>query len=126
VQFASHSDEAGKITQLTIRFGDTPQSKEIVARRVEPYEPTAEELATYSGRFVSPELETSYRLVVKDGTLVAEHARHDDILLRPVRKDRFAGRILGRIRFERDADGHVTGLRATTGRARNLRFDRRD
>jgi CubicO group peptidase (beta-lactamase class C family) len=96
------------------------------ARRTPPYEPDALELAAYAGLYVSPELETSYRLVVEDGILVAEHARHDPRTLRPAQKDLFQGRILGRVRFERDGDGRITGFRATTGRVRNLRFERRD
>jgi len=98
----------------------------VVVRRPEAFEPTPADLAAYAGEYFSPELETSYRLVVKGETLVAEHSRHEDIPLRPVRKDRFASSLLGRVRFERDPDGRINGLRASTGRVRNLRFDRRD
>jgi CubicO group peptidase (beta-lactamase class C family) len=95
-------------------------------RRREAFEATAAELAAYAGEYACPELETSYRLVVKGDTLVAEHSRHDDTPLRPLRKDRFANSLLGRVQFERDQDGRINGLRASTGRVRNLRFDRRD
>jgi CubicO group peptidase (beta-lactamase class C family) len=90
------------------------------------FAPTTADLAAYAGRYVSAELETSYTLVVEGGTLVARHARLDDAPLRPVRKDRFASRFLGRVEFERDPDGRINGLRASTGRVQNLRFDRRD
>jgi CubicO group peptidase (beta-lactamase class C family) len=120
VRVEFHRDEAGKVTHVTFRPRDT------VARRLEVFAPSAPELAAYAGRYSSPELETAYRLVVKDGNLVAEHARHDETALTPFQKDRFTNDLLGRVVFDRDADGRVTGFRATTGRVRNLRFERRD
>jgi hypothetical protein len=97
-----------------------------VARRQEAFRPTSEELAAYAGDYVSTELDTWYRLAVKGGTLVAEHSRHMDTPLKPLQKDRFVNSLLGRVVFERDPDGRINGLRASTGRVRNLRFNRRD
>ena len=62
-----------------------------VARRIKPYEPPPEDLAAYAGRYFSPELETSYTLAVRDGTLVATLQRGDHVTLKPIQKDRFAG-----------------------------------
>ena len=106
-----HRGEAGRVTHLTFRLGDSAPPEGTVARRLTAFEPTAADLAAYAGEYFSPELETSYRLVVKGETLVAEHSRHDDTPLRPVRKDRFASSLLGSVQFERDPDGRINGLR---------------
>jgi hypothetical protein len=39
-------------------------------------------------------------------------------------RDRFSGSNLGSLQFERDSGGKVTGFKVTTGRVRNLQFDR--
>ena len=96
-------------------------------RRRKAYEPAADGPGCLRrADYFSPELETSYRLVVKGGMLVAEHSRHEDSALSPVRKDRFEGRFLESIQFDRDENGRVNGFHASSGRVRNLRFDRRD
>jgi hypothetical protein len=69
-------------------------------------------------------LETSWLVQVKDGGLVLQHRRHGEIPLRPAARDRFRGSNLGSLQFERDSGGKVTGFKVTTGRVRNLRFDR--
>jgi CubicO group peptidase (beta-lactamase class C family) len=115
-----HRDPNGRVTRITLRPQDT------VARRLEAFDPSAGDLAAYAGRYNSPELETFYRLVVKRGCLVAEHARLDDVTLTPIEKDRFSCELLGKVLFDRDPMGRVTGFRATTGRVRNLQFDRHE
>ena len=115
-------DGSRETIELTRELSD----EGLVSVRVEPFAPTSEELATYTGLYVSPELESSYRLIVENGALIAVHPRHEAMTLRPIHKDRFAGGILGEVRFLRNAEGRVSGLTATTGRVRNLRFDRRD
>lgn len=86
------------------------------------------DLAEYAGTYDSPELETSYRLVVKNDTLIAEHVRHDSITLARMGPDRFRGNVwfFGPVRFERDAAGAITGMRVSNGRVRDLLFVRRE
>lgn len=83
-----------------------------------------EELARFAGRYYSPELSTLYELVISEGKLQARHYRHSNIELTPVETDTFTGRTLSRIVFERDAEGRITGFRSTSGRVRNLLFER--
>jgi hypothetical protein len=80
----------------------------------------------YAGNYYSDELGTAYTVVVHEGKLVAQHRRHDDISLTPLAQDTFLGSqwFFQRVRFTRDKDGHVTGMRVTGGRVRNMRFDR--
>ena len=91
-----------------------------------PWMPTPAELQAYAGVYYSPELETRYEVVIRNDTLIARHRRHGDIAMRPVRADNFraAPFYFNEIRFERDSQGKVTGMRVSAGRVRNLRFDR--
>jgi hypothetical protein len=95
-------------------------------RRVEPWNPAAAELATYAGRYYSAELETAYVVRADSSRLVAQHRRHGDIVLTPKDTDRFEGGAgyLRDVRFTRDAAGAINGMLVTTGRIRNLRFER--
>jgi hypothetical protein len=88
---------------------------------------TADDPQSLAGRYYSPELETTYDIALVDGQLIARHQRHSDIQLTRVGDDEYSGNqwFLQSIRFERDDDGQVTGLRAGGGRVRNLLFERR-
>jgi CubicO group peptidase (beta-lactamase class C family) len=98
------------------------------ARRVEVEALSPEELEAYTGTFHSPELDTTYRLRVRDGTVVVEHQRHPPVDLFPVDRNRFGGTAwyLSDLEFTRDASGRVDGFRISGGRVRNLRFERID
>ena len=80
----------------------------------------------YAGRYHSPELETDYVVVITTGELVMTHQRHDDVALRPIEKDRFIrpGRPSVALDFDRDEAGRVNGLRISTARVKNLRFQK--
>jgi hypothetical protein len=84
-------------------------------------------LAEYSGVYWSDELETQYTALVEDGKLRLRHVRHGDIELRPTSADTFGGGswFMSEIRFARDADGRITGMRAGGGRIRGILFARR-
>lgn len=99
-------------------------------RRTIPYTPSAAELQAYTGRYYSPELETIYTLVLVDGRLVARHRRLGDIALTPRQMNAFQGATgtVANVRFERAADGGVSGMRVSNagGRLRNLWFEKLD
>jgi hypothetical protein len=84
-------------------------------------------LDEYEGEFYSEELDTTYRLSVRDGVLVAHHRRHGDVDLTPVLRDEFRGSqwFIPSLEFDRGDRGEVTGFRITQGRSRNLRFEAR-
>jgi hypothetical protein len=111
--------EQEKVMELLLVQGDVAQT----ARRVPPFDPAEVVLEDYVGRYYSPELETSYSLVVEEGELTAVHVRHDPITIEPVGPDRFGGNF-GQIQFERDDEGAVTRMLISSGRVRNLRFER--
>ena len=81
----------------------------------------------YAGEFYSEELETSYRLQVQDGKLVALHQRNDMVSLTPTVTDQFAGNQwwFRGVQFQRNAQGAIAGFTLTGGRVRYLRFVKR-
>ena len=115
-------DESGKIARFKLERPGQSQ----IANRVDTTPATAAQLEEFSGDYYSTELGTTYTLVVKEGQLIAQHRRHDDIKLTPLEGDRFRGSqwFFQRVQFTRDADKRVVGFRLTGGRVRNLRFDK--
>ena len=87
---------------------------------------TPEQLAEFEGDYYTEELDTTYSIRVRENQLVAQHIRHDDILLTYA-----DGHFLGStwffpdIRFTRDDTGQVTGFRLTGGRVKNLHFEKK-
>lgn len=93
------------------------------ARRVEPYDPPASELAAYVGAFHSDALRSTWTFAVRDGELVATHRRHDDIVLSPVAPGRFRGPwFMSEVEFLRDPEGRVTEVSFSQERVRDERF----
>ena len=90
------------------------------------WSPSSDELVAFAGRYYSPELETAYEARVDGDRLVLVHRRHGEIGLTPTEEDAFRGDLwfLGAVAFDRDESGAVVGLRASSARVRDLRFDR--
>jgi len=53
------------------------------ANRLPDFNPDKVNLAEYSGEYFSPELSTTYTLVVDSGKLIARHFRTGDVHLSP-------------------------------------------
>jgi hypothetical protein len=117
-----HLEPDGRVESgLVHQNGVTP------IQRQAPWRPDAGDLERYAGRYYAPEVETFYTVRVgDDGGLVAWHRRHGDIRLTPDAVDRFRSPswFFSEVRFERDDSGAVTGMRVTSGRVRNLRFEK--
>jgi CubicO group peptidase (beta-lactamase class C family) len=89
-----------------------------------PLDRTAIRLMDFTGKYYSPELETTYSLVVVNDTLVAQHQRHDDNKLTPGKPNEFSNGFLGNVVFTKGKDDKVTGFKVSNGRVRNLAFER--
>lgn len=89
-----------------------------------PFDPASVKLTEFTGTFYSPELETSYTLVVVNDTLTAHHQRHDDLKLIPSKADGFTTNFLGNLEFTRNNKHQIIGLKASNGRVRNLVFNK--
>ena len=121
VRIAFEADQEGAVNKAVLH-----QNGEKPMRRVAKWEPAAEALAAYTGRYYSPELETFYTVSLEDNKLTIGHRRHGDFALTPKEKDVSASGEwwIGKVRFGRDQDGHVGSMSLSNGRVRNLRFER--
>ncbi|HEV3049629.1 MAG TPA: serine hydrolase, partial [Longimicrobium sp.] len=122
VHLTFHREADGGVRRATARQG----ARNMAVTRAPA--PPADQMRAYTGRYYSPELETVYTVVLQDGRLLARHRRHGDVSLTPREADLFRGgeSWLAEVRFERGADGAVTGMRVSSGRLRNLWFEKLD
>jgi CubicO group peptidase (beta-lactamase class C family) len=80
---------------------------------------TSEALKEYEGRFYSPELKTTYNIVVEGKKLVLTHSRASDTKFSVLKKDVFNfQRFL--IKFHRNDANEIDGFKISTGRVQNL------
>lgn len=118
---AFHSD-GGTADSLTLY-----QNGEHIAHRVggESWSPSEEELAAFTGRYFSEELETFYDLVLEEGRLTVRHRLLGDVPLTPATEDTFSGSFpVLEVEFLRDEGGRVSGLAVSNGRTRGVLFER--
>ena len=100
--------------------GAEPQPQ--VLGRLDSFAPSRDELQAYVGDYASPDIDTTYSVVVADSGLVIRRLGRPDIRLEPTFKDTFSG--LAAPSFTRDARGVVTGFVHSSGGVRHLRFER--
>lgn len=116
-----HLNEDGSADSLTLH-----QNGNHVATRIE-WEPSAEEMQEYAGRYFSEELQTFYTVAIEDSSLVLQHYRLDDMEMTPGDVDSFsAGFPIAEMAFIRDDEGRVTGFRASNGRTRDVLFEKEE
>ena len=122
-----HRDAQGKVTGLTLHQGGDQKATRLVGEAEKPWAPTATELAAYTGRYFSEEMETFFEVAVKEGKLVLVNRRTDPVTFVPGARDRFdgSGDAAGTtLAFERDRNGRIIAFYAANGRARDVRFAR--
>lgn len=107
--------EAGRPAEIHVITED----KIWVNRQVKEFAPSSTELRTFAGVYVSPELEVTYTVDVRDSGLMLQHPRGTGLLVRPTFTDAFHSDHSA-VRFTRDARGVPTGFTLDGG----LRFDR--
>jgi CubicO group peptidase (beta-lactamase class C family) len=115
-------DEKGNVVGFAMKRDSQSQS----AKRLNAPPATPAQLTQFAGDYYSPELGTTYTLVVRDGKVVAQHRRNDDISLTELDGDLFTGNrwFFQTVQFTRDNEKRITGFRLSSGRARNVRFDK--
>ena len=110
----------GRATRVTIAPPGAPVEN---IRRAEPFMPTPDALAGFAGTYRSDEIEASYRLIVRDGSLGIERLKYPRAPLTPLVADTFTSP-LGIIRFVRGGDGRITGFVLDGGRVRRMKFSK--
>ena len=118
--------EDGTVESVTLDQGGQTQEAARLEEDAEAvrFDPTAEDLEDFAGRYFSDEVEAFYELSVEDGTLVSYQRRLGDAELEPgEQKDTFSGGNLT-YSFERDRNGKVIGFYLSNVRTRDVRFAR--
>jgi len=115
----------GKSSYFTYRIS---RDGVVFARRLNlmPFDPSALDLTVYSGRYWSEELGTVYDLVINDGRLFARHLRNGVIPLTAYQPETFSSPeyYFGRVVFQRDSDGRVSGFLLSGVLAKDVHFVR--
>ncbi len=96
-----------------------------VFERFQPIKIPAEELAQYAGEYVSDELDTTYKLAVKDGKLTLANKWQKPSVVEPTIRDESQGPNDSVIVFRRNAVGRITGCDVFAGRVRTITFARK-
>ncbi|SMO51073.1 serine hydrolase [Gracilimonas mengyeensis] len=115
-----HRNEDGSADSLTLH-----QNGHHTAKRIS-WEPAPEELANYTGRYFSDEIETVYTVALEDSSLMLQHYQmEEDLELSPGDVDSFsAGFPIADVAFVRDEEGNITGFNASNGRTRGVFFEK--
>ncbi len=111
------------IEGMTLNQGGEQHATRLTDEAPETWEPTADDLAAFEGRYFSDEIETFYTLSVEDERLVLHHRRLDDIDLSSGERDTFSGGGFT-LSFERDRNGQIVAFYVSNGRTRDVRFGR--
>ena len=113
-----HRNSDGTADSLTLHQNGNHIAKKVV------WNPSVEEMTSFTGTFYSEEIETIYRVVLNDENLELHHYQiSDPIKMTPGNEDIFsAGFPIAEIKFMRDENGNVTGFEASNVRARGIQF----
>ena len=85
---------------------------------------TPELLEEFVGDYHSRELTVSYRVSINDDGLLIDIPRQEKINLVTQFSDGFSDKWGSIYQFKRDSEGHISELLLTSGRVRNLEFNR--
>ena len=99
----------------------TNADEPIVSQELTPPNYEVSDLKEFVGVYFSPELNTTYEAVLKEGKLTIKHARASDFVISVAKRDLFLyeGKSF---MFERDDNQLITGFRVSAGRVKNLWF----
>jgi CubicO group peptidase (beta-lactamase class C family) len=124
VKIVFNKNRDNTVDQLTLHQGGGT----MIAKRMKPFDARSLDLKSYTGTYYSPELQTSYTVELKGDTLVANHIRHDPAPMTPVGTDSFSTNawFMSTIDFVRNAKNEITGLKVSSGRVKNVWFEKRE
>lgn len=96
-----------------------------ISPRVTPVKINVLRFEQYAGTYYSKELETTYRITLESGKLIAHHMRLGDFNLTAdiLAPDSFSSST-GTLTFFKDKQNKITGFKLSGGRIRNIVFER--
>jgi len=96
------------------------------APRLKAFDKDAVKLSDFEGNYYSEELATTYQFKVVEEQLMAQHIRHSNFKLNPLKEDVFSGDVwfFGQVTFERDENNNIIGCKVSSGRVRNVKFEK--
>jgi CubicO group peptidase (beta-lactamase class C family) len=105
---------------------DAEEPDDFEAPNLATWQPSASELSDYAGRYYSHELETFYNVGIDGNSLTISHLRHGVNQLSPQEDSVFSSDrwFIGSVKFERDEDEIIQKMSMSSGRVRNLVFER--
>lgn len=108
----------GTISGMTVNLNDSrPMRLEMMAPA------DTSRLAEFEGAYYSDEIDSTYRVALREGSLVILRKKFAPMSLNPAFRDAFSAMgLLGTVRFTRDAQNKVNGFRVSGGRVRNFVF----
>jgi CubicO group peptidase (beta-lactamase class C family) len=84
-----------------------------------------QELAEYTGKYYSTEVETTYTISLKEDSIQLYHPRHGLIELEVLFRDVLSGGWpAGTVQVKRDSNNKVSGISISNGRVRNAWFEK--
>jgi CubicO group peptidase (beta-lactamase class C family) len=89
--------------------------------RMDPFTPSAEQIAEYAGTYRSDEMDAVFRMTVTDGALRLERSKLRPAPLEPMITDTFRTQA-GLVQFTRDGGGRVTGFVLQGNRVKHVKF----
>ena len=103
-------------------------NKPVISQYYEPRDYSSVDLEEFEGSYYSEELGTSYSITVEEENLNAIHLRTGSIKLNPVMKDFFIGNrwYFSNLKFIRNSYDKIIGLSVSSGRVRDLWFERKE
>jgi CubicO group peptidase (beta-lactamase class C family) len=97
--------------------------KPAVFEAMPPAKTSAADLAEFAGDYYSDEIDSIYKISIKEGKLTLSRKKSIVLTPQPVFRDAFSTMsILGTIRFTRDAQNRVDGFKLSAGRIRGFKF----
>ncbi|HEY1250797.1 MAG TPA: serine hydrolase domain-containing protein [Thermoanaerobaculia bacterium] len=108
-----------KLTVTTTEEEEEPETQTF--EPVEPWTPTAAELAPLAGLYSSEEVGTTWKLVAEGDKLIIKHRGVSEEPLKPTVRDTFTHEGI-QLTFQRGPKGEVTGFLVDAGRVKSLAF----
>lgn len=109
--FTEHAD------RVELKMGENTEA----LLKTEPFAPTPEQIAEFTGTYRSDEMDAVFRMTVHEGAFRLERSKMRPSPMVPLVKDTFRSQP-GVVQFTRDPEGRVAGFVLQGGRVKHVKF----